>query len=217
MSGSEIAVIAGSSVAGAVSAALLGRLSSRTAAAVAAKTKSEDKNEQQKEEESQPTVGERMGVEASAARSQLASLMFEKGLAAEALTRVYEAAQEGKIDRLERDRLLVKYKQELDALNERIALLQPVADYADLEAARASLASLVESKLAAIDAKLAEMSKAGARPIVVEKVQVMPTPEKVKDDREARQFRAEEKSIEQLQKEIMQALTRLEQVEMDKD
>ncbi|MER3408385.1 MAG: hypothetical protein C4292_06630 [Nitrososphaera sp.] len=113
--------------------------------------------------------------------------------------------------------MLVKYKQELDLLNERIALLQPVADYADLEAARANLASLVEGKLAAIDAKLAEMSKAGARPIVVEKVQVMPAPEKVKDDREARQFRAEEKSIEQLQKEIMQALTRLEQVEMDKD
>jgi hypothetical protein len=42
-------------------------------------------------------------------------------------------------------------------------------------------------------------------------------PEKAKDDSEAKQFRAEEKSIEQLQKEIMQALTRLEQVELDKD
>ena len=143
--------------------------------------------------------------------------MFEKTLAAEAITRVYEAAQDNKIDRLERDRLLIKYKQDLDSLNERIAHLQPVADYADLAEARKSLVSLLETKISNIDSKMAEMSKAGTRPIVVEKVQVMPVPEKVKDDSDARQFRAEEKSIEQLQKEIMQALVRLEQVELDKD
>lgn len=201
MSGGEIAVIAGSSVAGAVSAALLGR-------------RKMSKPDAKEQGSAKPAAA---AVEAGAARSELASLAFEKALAAEALTRVYEAAQEGRIDRLERDRLLIKYKHELDLLNERIALLQPVADYAELEAARANLASLLESRISAIDAKLAEMSRAGARPIVVEKVQVMPVPEKVKDDRDARQFRAEEKSIEQLQKEIMQALTRLEQVEMDKD
>jgi hypothetical protein len=82
---------------------------------------------------------------------------------------------------------------------------------------RNNLVSLLENKISAIDVRLAEMSKAGDRPIVVEKVQVMPVPEKIKDDTDAKQFRAEEKSIEQLQKEIMQALVRLEQVELDKD
>lgn len=190
---SDIAVIAGSSVAGAVSAAILERLSR-----VKAKAAKQDKP-------------------VTAARAELASLLFEKTLAAEAITRVYEAAQDNKIDRLERDRLLIKYKQDLDSLNERIAHLQPVADYADLAEARKSLVSLLETKISNIDSKMAEMSKAGTRPIVVEKVQVMPVPEKVKDDSDARQFRAEEKSIEQLQKEIMQALVRLEQVELDKD
>jgi hypothetical protein len=190
---SDIAVIAGSSVAGAVSAAILDRLSR-----VKAKAAKQDKP-------------------VTAARAELASLLFEKTLAAEAITRVYEAAQDNKIDRLERDRLLIKYKQDLDSLNERIAHLQPVADYADLAEARKSLVSLLETRISNIDSKMAEMSKAGARPIVVERVQVMPVPEKVKDDSEAKQFRAEEKSIEQLQKEIMQALTRLEQVELDKD
>ncbi|MGI0021201.1 MAG: hypothetical protein ACREAY_12105, partial [Nitrososphaera sp.] len=182
---SEIAVIAGSSVAGAVSAAILERLSR-----VKAKAAKQDKP-------------------LTAARAELASLLFEKTLAAEAITRVYEAAQDGKIDRLERDRLLIKYKQDLDSLNERIAHLQPVADYADLAEARSSLVSLLETKISTIDSKMAEMSKAGARPIVVEKVQVMPIPEKVKDDSDAKQIRAEEKNIEQLQKEIMQALVRL--------
>jgi hypothetical protein len=190
---SDIAVIAGSSVAGAVSAAILERLSR-----VKAKAAKQDKP-------------------VTAARAELASLLFEKTLAAEAITRVYEAAKDNKIDRLERDRLLIKYKQDLDSLNERIAHLQPVADYADLAEARKSLVSLLETRISNIDSKMAEMSKAGTRPIVVEKVQVMPVPEKVKTDSEAKQFRAEEKSIEQLQKEIMQALTRLEQVELDKD
>jgi hypothetical protein len=82
---------------------------------------------------------------------------------------------------------------------------------------RSNLASLLENRISALDQKLAEISRAGNAPIVVEKVQVMPVPEKVRDDSEKKQFKAEEKSVEQLQKEIMQALTRLEQVEIDKD
>jgi hypothetical protein len=191
MSG-ELAVIAGSSVAGVISAALFDR---------ASKVK--------KPKPEKRTAGD--------AKAELASLMFEKALAAEAITRVYEAAQDSKIDRLERDRLLVKYKNELDALNERIAMLKPVAEYADLAEMRSNLASLLENRISALDQKLAEISKAGNAPIVVERVQVMPVPEKVRDDTDKKQFEAEEKSVEQLQKEIMQALTRLEQVEIDKD
>ena len=192
MVGEELAVIAGSTAAGAISAAIMAKMSTLKAKAA-------------KEPRS-----------LSAARVELASLLFEKTLAAEAITRVYEAAQDGRVDRLERDRLLLKYKRDLDSLNERIATLQPVADYADLKEVRNNLASLIEGRISAIDAKLAEMSKS-VRPIVVERVQVMPTPEKKVDDGEKKQLRAEEKSIEQLQGEIMQALERLEQVELDKD
>ena len=196
MSG-ELAVIAGSSVAGAISAALIDRVA-------AAKAKKPKKEEPQKRT-------------ASDAKAELASLVFEKTLAAEAITRVYEAAQDGRIDRLERDRLLVKYKHDLDALNERIATTKPVAEYSELADMRNNLASLLENKISALDQKLAEMSKAGSAPVVIERVQVIPIPEKVRDDSEKKQFKAEEKSIEQLQKEILQALTRLEQVELDKD
>jgi len=192
MVGEELAVIAGSSAVGAISAAIMAKMSTLKAKAA-------------KEPRS-----------LNATRVELASLLFEKTLAAEAITRVYEAAQDGRVDRLERDRLLLKYKRDLDSLNERIATLQPVADYADLKEVRNNLASLIEGRISAIDAKLAEMSKS-VRPIVVERVQVMPTPEKKVDDGEKKQLRAEEKSIEQLQGEIMQALERLEQVELDKD
>lgn len=208
MSG-DLAVIAGSSIAGALSAAIIERLSrARQRARVEKRT-------------------------AAAARIEHASLLFEKTLASESITRVYEAAQAGRIDALERDRLLAKYKQDLDSLNERIATIQPAADYAELAGMRNELVSLLENRISALDRKLAEMGKTGVRHAAVEKVRVVPAPEKVevgvpekaetpepekaKDGQEKKEAGAEEKSIEQLQKEIMQALQRLEQVEMDKD
>jgi hypothetical protein len=197
MSG-ELAVIAGSSMAGAISAVLMGRIANTR------------KLKKEKQQDPQHKT-------AAAAKAELASLMFEKTLAAEAITRVYEAAQYGRIDRLERDRLLVKYKHDLDILNEKIAITKPVTEYSELAEARNNLASLLEDRITTLDRKLAEMAKAGAVPIVVERVQVMPIPDKISDDTETRQFNAEEKSIEQLQHEIVQALTRLEQVELDKD
>lgn len=190
----EIAVIAGTSVAGAISAAVIERMS-----------RAKD--------------GKKQRRSSSAARAELLSLLFEKNLAAEAITRVYEASQEGRIDRLERDRLLLKYKQQLDSLNQRIALAQPAADFADMTELRNNLVSLLENKISALDQKLLEM-RSGVPPDAVDakvqkiiaetsKVQAAPV--------EQKPFKAEEKSIDQLQKEIMQALQRLEQVEIDKD
>lgn len=192
----EIAIIAGSSVAGAISAAFIERLS---------RSRGDDKK--------QPKS-------TSAARAELLSLLFEKNLAAEAITRVYEASQEGKIDRLERDRLLLKYKQQLDSLNQKIAITQPIADFADMTELRNNLVSLLENKISALDQKLMQM-KPGISPpdaidarvqrIIAEtsKVQTAPV--------EQKPFKTEEKNIDQLQKEIVQALQRLEQVEIDKD
>lgn len=197
----EIAVIAGTSVAGAISAAFIERMT---------RAKGVGKK--------QPRPSQ------NAARTELVSLLFEKNLAAEVITRVYEASQEGRIDRLERDRLLLKYKQQLDSLNQRIAIVQPVADFADITELRNNLVSLLENKISALDQKLLEMRSSGiqhqqhddavdakVQRIIAEtsKIQVAPI--------EQKPFKAEEKSIDQLQKEIMQALQRLEQVEIDKD
>src|SRR5690606_16656305 len=139
--------------------------------------------------------------------------------------RVYEASQEGRIDRLERDRLLLKYKQQLDSLNQRIAVVQPVADFVDMAELRNNLVSLLENKISALDQKLLEMkSSSGIKHLqqddaVDEKVQrIIAETSKVQPSSiEQQPFKLEEKSIDQLQKEIIQALQRLEQVEIDKD
>ena len=191
----EFAIIAGSSVAGAISAAFIERLS-------------------------RSRVGNKKQLKlTSAARAELLSLLFEKNLASEAITRVYEASQEGRIDRLDRDRLLVKYKDKLDSLNQRIAHLQPVADFADLKELRNNLVSLIENKISVIDQKLLEMKPivthdavdARVQMIIAETAKVQAAPV------EQKSVKAEEKTIDHLQKEIVQALEKLEQVEIDKD
>ena len=199
----EIAVIAGSSFAGVISAVFLGKLFRIRG------------NNKQHARSSSSSI--------ASIRTELLSLLFEKNLTAEAITRVYEAAQDGKIDRFERDKLLLKYTQQLDSLNQKIAYLQPVADFSNLKELRNNLVYFLEDKISALDKKLLELSKsnppsqddidAKAKKILAEtsKMQQSVTPI------EQKMFKADEQSIEQLHKDIVQALQHLEQVEIDKD
>jgi hypothetical protein len=158
-------------------------------------------------------------------RAELLSLLFEKNLAAEAMTRVYEAAQDGRIDRLERDKLLLKYKQQLDSLNEKIAYLQPLADFADLKDLRNNLVSFLEDRISALDKKLLDLSKSSPPPtpsqddIDAKVSKILAETSKVQSATPMGQkmFMADEQSVEQLHKEIAQALKHLEQVEIEKD
>jgi hypothetical protein len=199
----EIAFIAGSSIAGVILAAFLGKLF---------RIRGNNKKYAQSSSSSIASI-----------RAELISLLFEKNLTAEAITRVYEAAQDGRIDRLERDKLLLKYKQQLDSLNQKVAYLRPVADFSDLKELRNNLVSFLEDRISALDKKLLELSKsnppsqddidAKAKKILAETSNMQQSATPI----EQKMFKADEQSIEQLHKEIVQALQHLEQVEIDKD
>ncbi|HZA99443.1 MAG TPA: hypothetical protein VE308_00315 [Nitrososphaera sp.] len=199
----EIAFLAGSSIAGVISALFLGKLF---------RVRSNNKNPTRSSSSSSASI-----------RAELLSLLFEKNLTAEAITRVYEAAQDGRIDRLERDKLLLKYKQQLDSLNQKVAYLQPVADFSDVKELRNNLVSFLEDRISALDKKLLELSKSSASPseddIGAKAKKILDETSKLQSAApiEQKLFKAEEQNIEQLQKEIAQALQHLEQVEIDKD
>ena len=199
----EIAFIAGSSIAGVISAVFLDKL---------LRIRGNNKKYAQSSSSSIASI-----------RAELISLLFEKNLTAEAITRVYEAARDGRIDRLERDKLLLKYKQQLDSLNQKIAYLQPVADFSNLKELRNNLVYFLEDRISALDKKLLELSKsnppsqddidAKAKKIFAETSNMQQSATPI----EQKMFKADEQSIEQLHKEIVQALQHLEQVEIDKD
>ena len=200
----EIAFIAGSSIAGVISAVFLDKL-----------LRIRGNNKKYAQSSSSSSI--------ASIRAELISLLFEKNLTAEAITRVYEAARDGRIDRLERDKLLLKYKQQLDSLNQKVAYLRPVADFSDLKELRNNLVSFLEDRISALDKKLLELSKsnppsqddidAKAKKILAETSNMQQSATPI----EQKMFKADEQSIEQLHKEIVQALQHLEQVEIDKD
>ena len=73
--------------------------------------------------------------------------------------RVYEAVQEGKIDRNEFDRLLLKYNNQLIFCDEKIDALQPLVDIAEVSEMRDDVLSLFERRVGAMDQKLAELCR----------------------------------------------------------
>jgi hypothetical protein len=93
------------------------------------------------------------------AKAELESLKFERSLLREAITRIYEAEQEGRIDAMERDRLLPKYKRQLDIYDEKIDALLPLVDLSELNDMREDVVNLLEKRITAIDQNLAELSK----------------------------------------------------------
>ena len=238
-------LIAASTLAGAISAAVILTRISRS------KTSSLKKKH------------ERLIKPFSTTKAELQSLLFEKSLLSESITRVYEASYEGKIDSIERDRLLLKYKQQLDSYDKKIADLQSVVDITELVDMRNGLVSLLEGRITAIDQKLTEISdKYGIsksdiidsspksnRQVIVskpegEKKEYVQKLKENDDDRlrsgvaneqemtvaadrgdqkdqkkhnDKEKVKTEEKTIDELQKEIMYALSRLEQVDPDPD
>jgi hypothetical protein len=196
----------------------------------------------------------------STTKEELQSLQFEKSLISQSITRVYEASYEGKIDLIERDRLLLKYKQQLDSYDKKIGDLQSLVDISELADMRNGLVSLLEGRITAIDHKLAEISNkyglstsdiitgsspkssnqqsiidmAGGEEEEVEKEkekkndnegyqsdvaneQTMAIREQKdqKKDSAREKIKTEEKTIHEIQKEIMLALGRLEQIDPD--
>lgn len=161
------------------------------------------------------------------AKAELQSLQFEKRLVGEAITRVYEAVQEGKVDSVERDRLLVRYKQQLDSYNEKIGELQSAVDFTDLYEMRNDITGLLERRITAIDQKLDELSKKYGmerrEPIKIKQQRFIEKGEEkggggVESSAEVEALveegKSEGKNIDELQKEIIEALHRLDQVEI---
>jgi len=178
-------------------------------------------------------------------KSEFQSLQFEKNLVSQAIMRVYEAIQEGKIDRSEFDRLLLKYKNQLVFCDEKIDALQPLVDIAEVSKMRDDVLSLFERRVGAMDRKLAELcrkygiSDTGiSKPIKMMQQQRssienenleskdkeggiefevgdVPASEKFKTNYEEQEGKSEEKNVEKLQTEIIEALSRLDQIEID--
>jgi hypothetical protein len=159
----------------------------------------------------------------SATKSEIEALQFEKGILSHSITNICEAVQNGKINTIERDRLLSKYKSQLDTFNEKIGELQMSIDLTELSEMRTELVCLMEERIANIETKLTEISKKCQIPIgsfahaKKRKYTTLKTRDEIETGekkgevkRESDVVSVEDKNIQKLQQEIIQALASLE-------
>lgn len=163
-------------------------------------------------------------LSSSAANIQvLESLKIENDIIKEGIAKIYEAFSGDKISKLEYDRLMVKYTEDLRICDERIKDLQPIIDIFELKDLRNGLVSLIENRIKNIDEKLDKLSStpivksygirtSGMDPISKGSRHVKPDAIKSQKfgDQILQSARLEQIRIERLQKEVLAALSKLD-------
>lgn len=84
---------------------------------------------------------------------------FEKDLVTRAIENILASSRENNIDHFERDRLLIKYKDQLRSLNENMEMMQSEIDITKLVNLRNDFMNLLETKIGQIDDKIIEINK----------------------------------------------------------
>jgi hypothetical protein len=151
-------------------------------------------------------------------KSEIEALQFEKSILSHSITNICEAVRNGKINMIERDRLLSKYKSQLDTFNEKIGELQLSIDLTELSEMRTQLVYLIEERISNIETKLTEISKKCQIPIgsFVHTKKGKHAVETRRDETGEKKGRVrdvvsvQDKNIQKFQQEIIQALASLE-------
>jgi hypothetical protein len=160
-----------------------------------------------------PTTGE-----LESARREVRLMKMEKEYLSGALTRVYEAEVQGRITKDEMQYLSQKYRGDLQGIDERLSNAQAVVDVSDLENAREELLSLVNSKVAQIDARLKDLKvKVGAELPPLEKALEPLREERKEKSVDARREKAPvmDEKLKKVVDDISEAMAKLEQMDME--
>jgi hypothetical protein len=127
-----------------------------------------NKSMTKKEEEQQEKVKEQEDVlntkpdlikkKSQLMEDELKIYQFEKDLARHAIENILIASKNNEIDSYEKDRLLLKYKDQLKQLNGKLEKIQSEIDVTELINLRNDLAFLLDNKISDIDQKITEIN-----------------------------------------------------------
>lgn len=156
------------------------------------------------------------------AKNELRVLDIEKEILSYALTRLYEAETEGKLNVDERDSLASRYSKDLKRTEERLSRDEATIQLHDLEKTQTDLVKMFNEKFNEVNQKISEIrSRIGIAPKVVkvpiaeaEEAEEIEKPEPSRPAVEAAppKTKAEER-LEEIRAEVMKELERLEQME----
>ncbi len=154
-------------------------------------------------------------------KSHICSLEFERSLTAQALSRVSEAMNQGNISSLDHGRLVLQYEKKLKNLEEKIAELRSTSDLFELQNLRDDLNCFLQNKMKQLDEKLSRLypikTQPGSATTLRNKFATRQNINGISQNRDHSRFHSlrrqalidQEKKVEATQKEIMIALERL--------
>ena len=122
-------------------------------------TKKEEEEEKIKEQEDVlKTKPDLIKKKSQIMEDELKIYQFEKDLASHAIENILIASKNNEIDSYEKDRLLLKYKDQLKKLNEKLEKIHSEIDVTELIILRNDLAFLLDNKISDIDQKISEIN-----------------------------------------------------------
>ena len=196
------------------------------------------KKEKEKEEKENPQIPktivlpESIKVEKSLThdefekiKNELRILNVEREVLSESLTRIYEAAAEGRITEEEKEKLLAKYRSQISKLNDTIEHNQRIVSLYELEETRIELVKMFTEKFMEINNKIEEIrKKLGLAPkeFIEQKLIPKPITTATKEAKPAiqaekpqpKRSKADEE-LERLKEELQRELEKLEQIELE--
>lgn len=163
-------------------------------------------------------------AEVERSRREMRALMLERDLLSSALMKVYEAENEGRITRDEREMIAKRYSGQIKGMQEKLKDVELVVEVGELEKLRDELVALFREKIQNIEGRLdqakerlgtagPEAVKRGAPPLRMEKPEDL---ERVVERRAKPEMSESERRVREIRDEVMDALTKLEQIDLEK-
>ena len=156
-------------------------------------------------------------------KRDMRTIMVERDLLSSAMMKLYEAETEGRITREERETISKRYSDQIKDLQSKLKDVELVVEVGELEGLRGELVTLFESKIQNIEVRLdAAKQRLGVTappPVKKEAVPKVERPtdlERVVERRAKPEISESEKRVKEIRDEVMDALTRLEQIDIEK-
>jgi hypothetical protein len=156
-------------------------------------------------------------------KREMRTLMVERDMLSSALMRIYEAENEGRITKEERELISRRYSEQIKQIESKLKDAELYVEVGELERLRDELVSLFQSKIRNIETRLEEARQRlgltlSGQEIISSKEIAQPTDElEAVVQRKAKQEIPEpERRVNELRQEIMQALSKLEQIDTEK-
>ena len=163
-------------------------------------------------------------AELERSRREMRTTMVERDLLSSALMKLYEAESEGRITREEREMIAKRYSDQIKDMQARLKDVELVVEVGELEKLREELVTMFQDKVQTLEARLdqaKERLKVVAPQAVKEepRIPVAERPsdlEKVVEKRARPEMTETERMRRELTEEVADAMTRLEQIDLDK-